>query len=632
MLQAIRDRVTGIVAIFILGLLAVPFVFFGLDSYIQAVPENAVAQVGEAEITVSQFETEFARERQRLRQQQGDAYDELRANSPQARREFLESMIDRELLVQHARDLGLSISPQTVAEIIRGVPAFQIEGRFDPQLYAQQISASGQSPAAFERELARDILVQEIPASVSGSVVVTERDIDRWLRVQLETRDITYATIRSQSFADQVAIDDSEVEAFYEANQSQFMRPEQITVEYVVLDTNEMVDSAEIDEEELRQRYEATQSRFMTAERRRASHILITAGADRTEDEARALAESLRQRIESGEDFAALAEEFSDDPGSASQGGDLGWIEPDVMMPAFEDALYELEQGQIAGPVETEFGWHVIRLDDIEAPRGQSFEEARAEIAEEVRAERADDLYIELRERLIDLVYADPTGLGAIAEDLGLTLETAGPYSRFNAEGVLAEPPVLEAAFSDMVLIDREASEPVEIDRNRAVVVRVTEHQPSEPRPLESVNAEIRDRLEREAARDAARARADELIERVEQAEGGFEQVAEAETLSLESAEATRRSFELGSAVLDELFRLPRPASGQPVYRVIPNGRDWMLVRLNSVEPGDPAEAAEAQRQSARQQIAFARSSREFDGLLQWLRDNTEISVVADRL
>jgi len=632
MLQAIRDRVTGLVAIFILGLLAVPFVFFGLDSYIQAVPANAIAQVGDSEITVSEFETEFARERQNRRQQLGDAYDELAFNSPQSRREFLEGMIDRELLLQHAREIGMSISPNTKAQIIRDVPAFQVNGQFDPQVYATQLAATGQTPAAFERDLAADLLVQEVPAGVSGSVVVTDRDVDRWLQVQLETRRITYGTVDSQPFREQVEVGDDQIESFYADNTGQFMRPEQISVEYLVLDTNEMVALAELNDEEIRQRYEATQARFMTAERRRASHILITSGSERSDEEALELAESIRARVDEGEEFSTLAEEFSDDPGSAGQGGDLGWIEPGVMMPEFEESLYSLAPGEVAGPIETDFGWHVIQLQNIEAPRGQSLDEARSEIVEEIRVERADDLFIELRERLIDLVYADPTGLSAIAGDLELPLETAGPFSRFNAEGVLAEPQVLEAAFSDMVLMEREASEPIEIGPNRAVVVRVTDYQPSEPRPLDAVRGEIEDRLVREGARESAREYAAELMAQVEQGEATLEQVLEAEGMSVESSAATRRSFELGGPVLEELFRLPRPAPDQNLMRVIPNGQNWMLVRLESVEPGNADEAGDAQRQSAQQQITIARASREFDGLLQWLRANTEVNVVADRL
>ncbi len=632
MLQAIRDRVTGIVAIFILGLLAVPFVFFGLDSYVQSVPQDAVAKVGDYEIKVSEFQAEFSRYRAQLRQQQGEAYDELQANRPEARRDFLENMIDRRLLLQHAQSMGMAISANTIADVIRNVPAFQVDGRFDPAIYRQRITASGQSASAFERELAADLLLQELPAAVSSSVIVTDADVDRWLRVQMETRQISYATIQSQAFDDQVSITDSEIEAFYNENQGQFMRPERVSVEYIELDTRDMAESLEIEEDVLRQRYEATQARFMTSERRRASHILITAGAERTEEEARALAQTLLERLENGEDFAELAAEYSDDPGSAGQGGDLGWIEPDVMMPEFEDALYDLQTGEIAGPVETEFGWHLIRLDEIEAPRGQTFEEARAEILEEVREERADDLYIELSERLIDLVYADPTGLEAVAEDLGLELQQAGPFSRFSAEGLMANPRVLDAVFSDLVLVERQASEPVEIDPNHAVVVRVTEHQPSEPRPLEDVADEIRSRLARDAAREAARAYAADLVERIQNGGETLEQIAEAEELDLQQQEATRRSFELGSQVLDELFSMPRPAAEANEFEVIPSGNNWVLVRLEDVTPGSPTDADDAQRQSARQQIRFARSSREFEGLLQWLRENAEINVIEQRL
>lgn len=632
MLQAIRDRVTGIVAIFILGLLAIPFVFFGLDSYIQSVPENAVAKVGDTEITASEFQTEFARYRAQLRREQGEDYNELEANRPQARREFLESMIDRRLLAEHARSMGLSISPSTMARVIRDVPAFQVDGRFDPEIYRQRITASGQSASQFERELASDLLVQELPASVTSSVVVTEADVDRWLRVQLEKRRIAHATVESRRFRDDSRITDEQIEEFHEQNIDQFMRPERVSVEYVDLDTREMVEDAEIEEEALRERYEATRARFMTEERRNASHILITAGDERGEAEARARAQELKQRLDEGADFGELAREFSDDPGSADQGGDLGWIEPDVMMPAFEEALYDLEVGEIAGPVETEFGFHLIRLDEIDAPRGQTFEEARAEIAEEIRAERAEDLYIELSERLIDLVYADPTGLDAVAADLGLELKQAGPFSRFGAEGLMAEPQVLEAVFSDLVLRDRQASEPIELDRNRAVVVRVTDHQPSEPRPLDDVADEIRDRLAREAAREEARAYAAELAERIENGEAGLEEIAGAEGLEFEEQEATRRSFELGGAVLDQIFGLPVPEDGEPVFEIVSSGSNWVLVRLDEVIPGDPSEAGDAQRQSARRQIRAMRASREFEGMLEWLRENTEISVVEDRL
>ncbi|PKL95007.1 MAG: hypothetical protein CVV18_07110 [Gammaproteobacteria bacterium HGW-Gammaproteobacteria-8] len=632
MLQAIRDRVTGIVAIFILGLLAVPFVFFGVDSYVRDVPQDAVARVGDTEITSSEFQAEFSRYRAQLRAQQGEAYNDIEANRPEARREFLESMIDQRLLVEYAQQMGLTISPATIAEVIASIPAFQIDGQFDVAIYEQRLQASGQTPARFERDLARDLLVQELPAAVSSSIPVTDADVDRWLRIQLESRSVATLRVPSAPLIDPAGIDPAAVEQYYTDNPDQFMRPERVSVEFVELDTRDMAATLEIDEQTLRERYEALRDRFMSPERRRAAHILLTA-EQRSEDEARALAEALAQRIRDGEAFADLAAEFSEDPVSAENGGDLGWIDIGVMMPSFEQALFAMEAGAISDPVQTEFGWHIIRLDEVEEPRGQSFEEARFELQAELQQERAEDMYIELSERLVDLIYADPTGLASVASDLGLELQRAGPFSRFAAEGVLGNPAVMEALFSDLVLIERQASEPIEVDPNHAVVVRVVEHFPAEPRSLDDVSEEIINRLAREQARDAARARAEALLAQIlESGAPDFEELAAAEELEADARDLTRRSFEIGGQLLEGIFGMPLPEAAAPVYEIIPSGSDWFIVRLDSVAPGVPEDADPVQRESARQQIRFSRASLEFQGLMQWLRDNIEVSVVSDRL
>ena len=631
MLQAIRDRVTGVMAFVILGILAVPFLFFGLDQYARGIPQDAVATVGESDITSSEFETEFAMYRAQLRQQQGENYNELETNQPQFRREFLDSMIDQRLLTEHARSMGLSVSPGSLLEVIRNIPAFQVDGEFNASLYQQRLEASGQSPRRFEQELTADILLRELPTAVSSSAFVTEKEIERWLRVQLQSREVALVPIDSAPFQNLEGITDERIEAFYNDNTDQFMRPEEITVEYVVLDTRDMANTIEIDESELRQRYEAVQSRYMTQEQRRASHILIVENDERSTDEARALATQVRDRIEQGEDFAALAAELSDDPGSSTQGGDLGLIESDIMPLAFEQTLFEMQLDQISDPVETEFGWHIIRLDEIVAPRGQTFDEARAEIAELMREEQADDLYVDMLERMIDLVYADPTGLESVAGDLDLELQTAGPFSRFNAEGLLADPRVLEEAFSDLVLVERQTSEPIELERNQAVVVRVTEHQPSTPRSLVDVSDEIRDRLAREDARDAAREYGEQLMAQAGDEGQQLAEVAATEELEYTERTLTRRDFDLGSQVLNGVFALPDSDNGAEMH-LVERGGGWTLVRLDDVIEGNPADADDAQRQSASLQISFARSSQEVQGLLEWLRANTEINVVEDRL
>lgn len=632
MLQFIRERVTGIVAIFILGLLAVPFLFFGVESYIRAVPQDAVAKVGDEEITVSEFQTSFGQYRARMRAQLGDDYDELALNQPQIRREHLEAMIEQVLLRNYAERLGLDVSPGELIEIIHAIPAFQLGGRFDSELYRQWLQSTGRSPRGFERDLRSDLIVRLLPTSLSVSVIVTDAEVDRLLAVQHERRAIALAEIPAADFRTEIVVTDDDVEDFYAANQSEFMTAERVALEYVELDTRELVSEAEVEEEELRNRYEAAMIRFMTPERRHAAHILITADGEHDADSARELAWSLHRRIDEGEDFAALAREYSQDPGSSDGGGDLGWIEPGVMVSAFEDALYALEPGEVSDPVESGFGWHLIRLMAVDEPRGQSFEEARQEILAELLEEQAEDLYYELSERVIDLVYADPTTLEPVAADLGLEIRTTDPVSRFGGEGIAADRRVLEAAFSDLVLIDGHTSEPIELGRNRLVVIRKLEHLPARPRPLDDVAEEIHERMVREQARGLARERALALAEQAGEAASALEEAAaefglEAQVLDTVS----RRDFQLGGQFLTELFRLPAPGE-TPEVHVLPKGGNWAVVRLESVTPGDPAEADPAQRASARQQLELAHMDGEVRGLIEWMRANTKIRVVEDRL
>ncbi len=633
MLQAIRERVTGIVAIFVLGLLAVPFLFFGVESYIRAVPQDAVATVGDEEISTSEFQTSFARYRANLREELGDEYDEIETNQPAVRREHLEEMIDQKLLRLHAQDMGLEVSDGMLFRIINQIPNFQVDGQFNPDLYRQMLSGAGRTPRGFEQELREDILTSLLPTSVSGSAIVTETEIDRLLAMQQEQRKIHIVTVPYQDFVDEVVITDEDIEAYYEDNLDRFMTTEQVRIAYVELDARDLTDGLELSEEELRRRYEAASERYLTPETRRASHVLIESNDERTPEQARALAEEIRQRVLDGEDFAELAEEYSDDPGSSADGGDLGWIGPEDMVRAFEDELYDLsEPGDVSEPVETRFGWHIIRLDDIRPPEGMSFEEARDEILAEYIERESESMYIEMSDRLVDLVYADDTTLEPIAFELGVDIQTSEAFSRSGGEGVAGHRRVIEEAFSDAVLIDGVISDPIEIDHNRSVVIKIDEHFPSEPRPLAEVEDEIRERLLSQRAADAARERARELASLSGEDGAELAEAAEQAGYEVEEFEAVGRfDFELGRDFIAELFRLPNPGDAPDVH-VLRRGQDYAVVRLDSITPGDPAVASEMERMGALQQIRFTRMSSEVEGLLEYLRDKTEIRVVEDRL
>lgn len=633
MLQAIRERVTGIVAIFILGLLAIPFLFFGVESYIRAVPQDAVATVGDHEISTSEFQTSFARFRAEQRQQQGDAYDEIAINQPVVRRQHLEGMIDEALLRQHAENMGLVISANMLVDLIRQIPAFQIDGRFEPDLYQQALRASGLTPRAFERDLRADLLMRMIPTSVASSSIVTEAEIDRMLSLQNETRQISMIKIPTVLFEEDVVIGEEDIRAYYESNLADFLTTESVSIFYVEIDTAPMTADATLSEEELRQRYEAARQRFLTPELRQASHILLEVTAERDEAETQALAQTLFDRILAGESFADLAMEYSDDPGSAREGGDLGWIEPGDMVQQFEEALFDLTlAGEVSAPVRSSFGWHLIRLEEVREPEGMSFEEAREEILADFREREAEDLYIELSERMVDLVFADDSTLEPLVVELDLEIRQAGPFTRAGGEGIAANRRVIEAAFSDLVLLDGSVSDPIELDGNRMVAIQLDRHFPAEPRALETVESEIRERLVQREAATEARARAEALREATATQDLSLAELAEAEALEFsEHPSVGRFDFQHGPDFLASLFRLPAPGES-PTLHVMRRSDGYALVLLEAVQPGNPVLAGEQERQLMRQQILIGRINEEVEGLLAYLRANIPIRVVEDRI
>jgi len=627
MLQAIRDRVTGVVAFVILGLLAIPFLFFGVESYINTVPEDAVAVVGDDEITVNDFQAEFARHRAQLRQQQGDEYDEVATNQPTVRREFLEEMIDQVLLQQHAASIGLSISDDALVELIRQIEAFQVGSQFSPEAYRQALAAQGLTAQGFEQEIRQDLMTRMVPTAVTGSAMATEKEIDRMIEIQNEQREIAMAEFPREEYLDSVNVSEEQVAAYYESNTSQFMTDERVRLRYVELKAADLTDGLTLSEQELRQRYEAAEARFLSPELRRASHILLEITDERNDDQTQALAASLIERINEGEDFAQLAEANSADPISAEAGGDLGLIEPGQMMPEFERALYDLnEPGDLSEPVRTRFGWHVIRLDEIQPPEGLSFEDAKAQIQAEYIDQESEARYIEISERLIDLIFADDTTLSPVSAELDLPIQTTEAFTRAGGEGIAANAQVIEAAFSDRVLLDRVASDPIEIDRNHMVVVILDEHLESEPKPLAEVAETIEARLIEEATDAAALKAAQDQLAALEN------DPSLANALFSEPETLGRNDLRFGPDFSRELFRLPGQPTQLPMWTILPTTSGHALVELRAVVPGNPAQADEQMRDLMRQQVMFAHIGYEVNALMQWLRENTSVSVVEDRL
>lgn len=636
-LQTIREKITGIMAFFILGIIAIPFAFVGVNSYFQASIINLVALVNDQEITFNDFNQSFLNYRRRMQSLMGNRFDPMQFDGPVARREHLDNMIDEALLAQAVNNIGFDVDNERLAERIRNISSFQVDGVFNADVYASRLQTQGLSPQQFEREMRAQIVLNQLPQGIAASSFGTQTELEEFIALQEQTR--SFRIIVIPAVADEITeeFSDEDVGAWYKEHQADFQSEERVTIEYIELDAATFTGGEEPDEEFLRNRFEQQKGRFITPEQRQVSHILIelTPGADDVSREtARQQAQDLTDRARAGEDFAALASEHSDDLGSSQLGGDLGWVEPGFMVEAFEDAMYELTlENPVSDPVQTGFGWHVIKLRAIEESTGMNFEQARSILVTEYQEEEAEREFLDLADKLVDIVYEDPTTLEAASLDLGIEIKQEGPFSRSGGEGIGANPEVVRTAFSDLVLLQGSVSDPVDLGTNHLLMLRVSEHRPAAIRPLEDVREEIIGQLRQQRASAAARAQADEMLASLDSSEADLDSLSEQSGLEIQLAEnAKRRNFVPDPQIVAGVFKLEAPLEGEPLNAVVEAPDGFAVVVLESVTDGSLDEGAVLAEQQFRRQVANANASYEAWALLRQLRELSDVQVFDENL
>ena len=651
-LQSIRDRLTGIIAIFIFAILIIPFAFVGVSSYFQSDAVNAVALVNDQEITIGEFNAGFQNYRRRMQAQMGAAFDPVAFDQPMIRRQFLDQMIDEELLAQVAIDAGLAVDNQYLAQSIRDLPGFQVDGEFNADVYQARLASQGMTPKQFEAEIRASILLGQFPSAIGTSAIATDWEIRDYARLLDQKRsfdaiivpafpevevEADQEEVAEEAVADDIVVDEEAVVAWYEDNLRDYMSEEQVIIEYLELDAATIGGAVEPDEEELRGRFEEQKSRFITPESRLASHILIELDASAPEvdvETARQQAETLAERARAGEDFAELARENSQDLGSSEQGGDLGWVEPGFMVQAFEDGLYELTlESPISDPIQTGFGWHVVYLREIRPSEGMSYTEAREILVEEYTAEADERRFLEQADRLVDIIYEDPTTLDAAANELGLEVREAGPFSRAGDQSFIGgNMEIVNAAFSDLVLGQGVVSDPIDLDENHIVLVKLKEHLPEAQLPLEDVREQVDASVRRQLGMERASAAAEGLLASLQ---GGADiaELADLEGLDMvESDDTERRSTLIDARLRDEVFLLDRPGESGPELAVVELDDGYAVVQLNSVTDGELTSEDEMRKQAYLRRVSISSGNTETLGFLKMLRDQSVIEVYEDRL
>lgn len=635
MLQTLREKTSGWVAFFILAAVSVPFAFFGINNYFTAQTETFVAKVGDTEISTDEFRQRYEEYRQQARRSMGQNFDAAYFEQPLVKRQVLDRMVDEELLVQAAQSAGTAATDAVVRDAIAEVPAFQVDGKFNADQYKLLLTTQNMSAQAFEQRVRRDLSARELPSEIAATVLVTDAELDRYLRLRDQTRDFRAVRVAAADPATQPEPKAEDVQAYYDSHKDEFMTPEQVSLEYVELDAAAIAVEAQPDEAALRQRYEEQRARFVEEEQRLASHILVKVAADadaEAQKAAQAKAAKIAADARAGADFAELARTLSDDAGSRAQGGDLGWLQKGTTQPGFESALFALGPGEISDPVRTDEGYHVIQLREVQAEQAKPFEQVREELAQQFVDGERERVYTERSGQLIDQVFQDPTALEPAAEAIGATVQRTGLFTRSGGDGIAADPRVVRAAFSDPVLVDGTVSDPVELGPNHIVVVKLGEHRPRAPRPLDEVRADIVARLRAEAAAQATAARAEALHQRFVQGETLDVLAQELGTTATAAVAVGRTAVDQDAALLAEVFRLSRPADAPRRALVKLGDGAYALVELTAVKDGDPKAVDAAGRDNARQLLSQGASGAESLGLIDALRRTTEVRIAEERM
>lgn len=578
MLQGIRDRSTGWISKAIVGLIVVLLSFTGFEAIVRSTSNaNNAAKVNGKEITKNELAQAASIQGRRLAQQFGQGFDLSQLDEKLLNRLALDSLISRELLLQAARTAGFSPSIQAIDNFIINSPDFQVNGVFNRDRFDQTIRAMGYGRAQFRQLLEQEMLLEQLQVGITGTAFVSEQDARALATLELQTRD--FAALELSPNMEDVSIEVGAVQEFYELNKAQFMTKEQVTIEYLELNKQNLAEAVDVEEDELKQRYQDAIANL--SEQRRVAHILFEINDEQNADQAFAKAKQAAERIAGGEAFAKLAKEMSEDLGSSEQGGDLGFAGKDVYEPAFEDAVYALKRNQVSEPIMTEYGWHLIKLLDVREADVISYEDMKPSLLRELREEKVEQEFVELAQELANLAY-EASDLSQPAHQLGLETQVSAAFGREGGDGILANPQVLEAAFSQLVLEDGNNSDLLELDADTALVLRVKQHERSEQIELEQVADEIENILLAQEARLLNKNKGDALLQQLQSGELEPKQMESANWRSFEAAE--RNLDALDEAVIAELFRMPKPEPEANSFTGIslPDGR-YFLLQLKGV-------------------------------------------------
>jgi peptidyl-prolyl cis-trans isomerase D len=620
MLQELRDKSTGIVAKIIIGLIAVIFALWGTEALFEknADAGRAISVNGE-KITENDILRGIQNRKQQIISRYGESVPAEYLTDEKLRQPVVDSLIQRSLLAQVAKKGGFAASTASINHDITSSPAFQQDGTFSQDRFLQLLRYQGLTPATYQKAVAEDTVINQLQFAIANTSFVTPTELKNIIGLSFQSRDFSYLVIPVERAEKTVTVEDKDIKAHYDANPQTYTTPEQVAVDYVELSTAELAKNIAVTDEQVKKQFEQNTKSFVAKTERQAAHILLE-GAD-----AQKRAEEIKAKLTAGEDFAKLATEFSTDAGSKAQGGDLGFSAGDTFPAEFEAALAKLKVGEVSAPVKTEAGVHVIKLLAERGSKAPSFEEAKAGIVDQLKRTEAESQFGIKLEKLKDLAY-NADNLAEVAKELGLTAQNTGLFGKTGGKDLTANNAIVTAAFSAEVLEQGNASEIIELEPSRVIVLKKTDRKPAQLQPLDAVKEQITSVVRAEKIQALLAQQAQQVTAALA---SGSTLADQAKALGLEVKIAqgvTRSDTATDRDVLQYAFSLASPAGQKPVAGSVRVAKgDYAVVALSGVHLATEDKVPAEQRTSISGQLANINGEYDFKSFQSHLQEVAKI-------
>jgi peptidyl-prolyl cis-trans isomerase D len=524
MFDMIRQHQRLLMALLVL-LIFPAFAFFGISGYDRMfAADDTVAKVGELSISAREFEQARQGQVQRMRQMMGARFDPATFDTPESREQLLEQLVNQRVLAVEAQETNVVVPDVAVRNAINSDPTFFGEdSKFSLERYQQLLAAQGANELLYENQIRSQLALNAIPTAVSATGIVPRSVSRGMVKLNLQKRKFASRVFKTEDFISEAEVDTDKARAFYDENPKLFESREAVKIEYLVLSEKTLSDNAVVTDDERNEYYENNSKQYVQAEQRQARHILINVDADADQaakDEAKAKAQSILDKIRAGADFAETAKKESQDPGTAENGGDLGFFDRETMVKGFADAAFNLEKGAISDVVESEFGMHIIELTDIREKTQKPLEEVKDEVDAAIKTQKGRQAFLELAETFTNTAYEQPDSMEPLAEKLQMELKTIEKFQRFGTPDLapnspLNDPKFVRAVFSTEAIEEKTNIEPVETTPNVLVGARVLEHFPVKLQSFEAVEADAISRVRANRAAELAKEAGEAEIKRL---------------------------------------------------------------------------------------------------------------------